>query len=102
MEYAINYDYIVKVLCENKEKPEVACNGKCHLKKELANASDSETPASQNDKKGFSPIELYCNIEIEIPVSMTFCMLPAQAIFCPVTSDTVGFDGTVFHPPIRA
>ena len=34
--YAVNYEYISTELCENKDKPEMACNGKCHLKKELA------------------------------------------------------------------
>lgn len=39
LEYVINYDYIVKELCENKEKPELKCNGKCHLAKQLANVN---------------------------------------------------------------
>jgi len=51
VEYVVNYDYIVKELCVNKAKPEMKCNGKCHLMKELAKASDTDNPASQ-DKKG--------------------------------------------------
>lgn len=47
LEYAINYDYIVAELCENKAKPEMHCNGKCHLKKELAKASETEKPLSE-------------------------------------------------------
>ena len=31
------------------------CNGKCHLMKELAKASDTEKPAS-SDKKGYSSV----------------------------------------------
>lgn len=31
IEYLINYDYIVSELCENREKPVLACNGKCYL-----------------------------------------------------------------------
>ena len=49
VEYAVNYEYISKVLCVNKAKPMMHCNGKCHLMKELANASDKENPIS--DKK---------------------------------------------------
>jgi uncharacterized iron-regulated protein len=33
--YEVNKDYISKVLCENKEKKAMHCEGKCHLKKEL-------------------------------------------------------------------
>lgn len=35
VEYVANYDYIVKVLCENKDKPQLQCNGKCYLAKQL-------------------------------------------------------------------
>jgi hypothetical protein len=55
IEYAVNYEYISKVLCENKTKPKLQCNGKCHLMKELAKASENEKPAS-SDKKGYSPV----------------------------------------------
>ncbi|GAA3628289.1 hypothetical protein [Flavivirga jejuensis] len=42
VEYAVFYDYIKNELCENKEAPELQCNGKCYLKKELAKATDTE------------------------------------------------------------
>lgn len=34
--YVANYDYIATVLCENKDKPELQCNGQCYLMKQLA------------------------------------------------------------------
>ena len=49
VEYAVNYEYISKVLCENKEKPIMGCNGKCYLMKQLAATSESEKP--RTDKK---------------------------------------------------
>ena len=49
VEYVVNYEYISKVLCVNKDKPMLHCNGKCHLMKELAKASENEKPIS--DKK---------------------------------------------------
>lgn len=57
-QYAFDYKYISEVLCINKEKPELHCNGKCHLMKELAKASESEKPIS-SDKKSH-------NVEFEI------------------------------------
>lgn len=45
--YAMNLHYYQTVLCENKDKPELKCNGKCHLKKELtALEPKQETPAA--------------------------------------------------------
>ena len=55
LEYVVNYEYISKVLCINKDKPKMHCNGKCHLMKELAKAADAEKPLS-SDKKGASQI----------------------------------------------
>lgn len=49
VEYAVNYDYISKTLCINKEKPIMACNGKCYLMSELTKSFDAEKPIS--DKK---------------------------------------------------
>lgn len=47
VEYVVNYDYIVNVLCENKDKPEMHCDGKCYLAKLLAEESE------QSDKNPF-------------------------------------------------
>jgi hypothetical protein len=46
--YNIDPIGFVEALCENKDKPELECNGKCHLKK--------VTQATQNEQK--SPINL--------------------------------------------
>ena len=35
IDYYANYDYIATVLCENKDKPYLECDGKCYLKKQL-------------------------------------------------------------------
>mgnify|MGYP001627757595 CR=1 FL=1 len=50
VDYIVNYDYIVNVLCENKEQPEMECNGKCYLSKELAKESTTgdENPFNNN------------------------------------------------------
>lgn len=41
--YELNIDYIIETYCINKEKPELKCNGKCHLATQLAaNTQDAE------------------------------------------------------------
>lgn len=49
IDYAVNYEYISEKLCENKDKPQVLCNGKCYLAKELAKTSEN-TPKQNNLK----------------------------------------------------
>lgn len=58
IDYVVHYDYISKVLCENKEKPQMKCNGKCHLMKEMAKASESEKPLSQDKKNSIQEAEI--------------------------------------------
>lgn len=33
--FQLNLDYIIETYCVNKEKPELQCNGKCHLVNQL-------------------------------------------------------------------
>ena len=50
VEYWVNYDYISKVLCINKDKPELKCNGKCHLMKQIAKTSEQESTNNSSNK----------------------------------------------------
>ena len=52
-DYISNYDYIVSKLCENKDKPELQCNGKCYLSKMLAKSAQEEEEAPFTSKFGF-------------------------------------------------
>jgi hypothetical protein len=56
-DYWVNYKYIANELCENQDKPKLECNGKCHLKKELAKAATEESSNSK-DKKQVSKQEI--------------------------------------------
>ena len=51
VEYTLNKAYIVQALCENKNKPELQCEGKCHLAKEITKANE----AGDKESKPVSP-----------------------------------------------
>lgn len=40
--FALNKSFIIKELCENRNRPEMKCEGKCFLKKRLAAAEERE------------------------------------------------------------
>lgn len=99
VEYIVNYDYIAKVLCINKEKPQLQCNGKCHLMKELAKASEDEKPIS--DKKiVVKEIEILFYQELK---SIEFPKAPVaqKNILNAVYSDLYSYlnSSSAFHPP---
>ena len=45
LNYELNQEYITETYCINKDKPELGCNGKCHLAKQLTetNLQPNET-----------------------------------------------------------
>ncbi len=101
VEYALNYDYIAKVLCVNKDKPMLHCNGKCHLMKELAKAAESEKPLS-SDKKGSVKQEtetLYCvglpNFEVRPLLAGT----STRVLDCYMNLYQRLVGAAVYHPP---
>ncbi len=42
VDYIINYDFIVTELCENKDRPELKCDGKCYMAKMFAKESRND------------------------------------------------------------
>jgi len=101
VDYIVNYEYISTVLCENKDKPELKCCGKCHLKKELASASEGEKPIN-SDKKENSKQEVEVLFFQEIKTLFT-----EQIYFQNTTSIGDNYSNfyfhlngcSVFHPP---
>jgi hypothetical protein len=65
MEYYANYDYIATVLCENKDKPYLECNGKCYLQKQLKEVNHdnhehkSTIPQINFDDYPISPLDQF-------------------------------------------
>ena len=102
VDYVVNYDYISKVLCVNKAKPQMHCNGKCHLMKELAKAAESEKPIS-SDKKDSSKQETELLFFLESP-KLVF----QPHFFLIKSSPNYNYSNlythlecySIFHPPI--
>lgn len=99
-QYVFDYEYISEVLCINKEKPELQCNGKCHLMKELAKASEDEKPTSSDKKNHHSEVEILFIEELN-----TFLIEQNKIVFD--NQNTTVYSNlysllnckTIFHPP---
>lgn len=100
-EYIINYDYISKVLCVNKEKPIMHCNGKCHLMQELAKASESEKPASSDKKSSPQQSEILFFQEIPAFIIETTAFNTSHKISSRYSNLYTHLNNcAVFHPPV--
>lgn len=100
IEYAVNYEYISKVLCVNKAKPAMHCNGKCHLMNQLAKASDAEKPQSSDKKGSFPLLEILFFEEIKSFKICPISFLDQEKINKGYSNLYFYLNGTfVFHPP---
>lgn len=59
--YQVNKDYIARVLCENRNKPELHCDGKCYLAKKLKAQQDKHDQETARHLRGLPTIHLFCS-----------------------------------------
>lgn len=100
LHYYFNYTYYVEVLCENKDKPEMHCNGTCALGKELKLAEHAKQQAETNIPE-LAKIEISQFLVETINTEQTFCFSETitkrrfQNDLLPECLFGIG----VFHPP---
>lgn len=100
VEYAVNYDYISEVLCVNKSRPEIHCNGKCYLKKQLANANDTDSsPLTKTKNSGQKLLDIYVLPEIT-EISKTENTFISNFNFLYKTAYSFLFLKYIFRPPV--
>lgn len=99
VDYAVNYKYINQVLCVNKSKPMLHCNGKCYLAKELSQSNDTQSPLN----KGKNTIQKI--IDIYIPAAIAKIVISENPSF--QKSDftfemaySFQFLKNIFRPPV--
>ena len=76
IEYAVDYRRIVAEKCENKAKPELECNGKCYLSKQIVKQAVPETTeAGANIVVLNLGIDPHFSIEASTPLSFKYSEL---------------------------
>lgn len=100
LEYAAFYDYIKNELCVNKDKPELKCNGKCHLAKQLVKASGSDAGTEKNKTVSIEFSLVYFQ---ETNVNYSFLLSKKENLkieFLYNNFYKFNYMNTVFHPPL--
>jgi hypothetical protein len=82
--FELKRDYIAKNLCENRDKPQLNCCGKCYLRKQLKKV-DNTTP-SKNRPNERAPIELLAFI-VPPPLILNHPYLFFISVYNPVFQD---------------
>ncbi|GAB4011923.1 hypothetical protein GCM10028808_26770 [Spirosoma migulaei] len=58
--YQLNKEYIARVLCENRDKPQLHCNGQCYLAKRLKAQQDKQDKETTERVQNIPVIQLFC------------------------------------------
>lgn len=97
--YWYDYEYISQELCENIDKPELACNGKCHLVKELNKAKDN--PFSSAKKLVVFDLEpLLLSSEMELVSIGQVLFIPKHISGFPNVFYSYLRESRIFQPPV--
>jgi hypothetical protein len=99
VDYQLNKARITKLYCVNKARPQLHCNGKCHLAQQLRKAEGG-------DKK--APAEAQAKVKYEVLPTAAFVLLmprrwpvPARHFWSPpVARCAAGTARGVFRPPL--
>jgi hypothetical protein len=104
--FQINQREIIRLSCENKNRPELKCNGKCYLAKQLRKA---EFELASRKSKQETQLSLIKQLEIEgyyfpsnVYISSIFSIDRLSGVLktpysCPNSSE---HKRAIFHPPI--
>lgn len=97
--YELNKNYIAHNLCENRDKPQLKCCGKCYLHKQLKKADATDNPQNIPDKFSKAEAAAYIlpqswnSIAYSVPANIPVKNPAAQHLH------GISFYSPVFHPP---
>lgn len=98
--FQANKAYIAKVLCVNKNRPSLHCDGKCYLAKKLKATEEREQKQTAEKLEKMPEIQLFCSLE-NLHFGKTFFIellkKTSNATFLanPIAGKLKG----IFHPP---
>ncbi len=103
LEYHSNKDYIANVLCENRDKPAMACNGKCYLKKQIVASNDIDVnDDSHNHSAPKIDMTKYPVSPVKNKKDKTYNLKKSkeQHIFYEIKTHTKKYVEDTFRPPL--
>jgi hypothetical protein len=79
--YNLNRDYIARVLCENRDRPELHCDGQCYLAKKLKAQQDRQDKDTTERVRNTPVVQLFCEAETVFSFAFLTALPDAAALF---------------------
>ena len=93
--YKFNKEYISSVLCSNKDKPHLHCDGKCFLDIKLKELDQKNKSEQENLKRIIETVEP-TSVSLLHPVLETFIQTSTSPY---LQRKPIGISVAIFHPP---
>lgn len=96
--FQINKEYITRVLCENRDKPQLHCDGKCYLAKRLKAQQDKHDKETTERVQQTSLIQLFCESHFSFDFAPFVGLTHRQLFIYLIASYKAPIHG-LFRPP---
>ncbi len=98
IQFELNKHYIQKYLCEQKDKPNNSCQGKCHLRKQIkkVNEQDDSQKLPLPPKVNFDDYPVFDVVDSQNELYYTWSL---KNCFRDFNLYNFQFSKFVFHPP---
>ncbi len=93
--FELNHTYIVTELCENRDTPEMNCDGQCYLSKKLKQAEEKEkSQERESQKHNFQEAFITEKVVLNSPIQFVKSISIKETVFLLPQPSFV-----IFHPP---
>jgi len=99
--WKVNQTFIIEKLCENKDKPQMHCNGKCYLYKQLQKSSEKEIDKNSLpiSLPKFKSVDDFVTQNYDWRPKNTLVLLRQHSFENYSSILTIGCQNTLFRPP---
>lgn len=97
--YQVNRTYIARVLCENRDRPQLKCDGQCYLVKKLKAQQDKQDKETTERVQNTPLAQLFCQINPSFLFQPFWVLLPSTRFSVFTLRAYVGPLTPLFHPP---
>ncbi|CAD7803741.1 hypothetical protein CHRY9390_01124 [Chryseobacterium aquaeductus] len=98
LNYAVNYNYITKNLCENRNVAESDCKGKCFVKKEWLK---TEKQSNNNQTIKIARLDVFLTNEIlSFENIISYCFYLNKINLNSINLYSSEYFSRIFHPPL--
>lgn len=97
--FHLNREYIAKVLCENRARPQLKCNGKCYLAKKLKQQQQKQDKETSERVENMPVVQLYIFKAPLFSFEASVFELPVKTCFFYRLAHYTAALPTLYQPP---